>query len=104
MKKEKKQKDTKIQKRAFQLSVNFLVFGGCPTFPFLTTWPKKRAPKKHSKNRGISKAFFEQQMCVTKRQLLDQKNPRPEIPAFILLGLFSLSTRRTQKLAETPIL
>ena len=46
-KKEKNWKNTKNKKKAFQLSVNlFLFLVGVQNFPFLTPWPKKRAPKK----------------------------------------------------------
>ena len=74
--KKEKVKNTKIPKKSFSIiSQNFLFFGGgCPKIPFLTTWPRKRAPKKHYKNRGFSKAFLEKQLCVTKRPLLDKKN------------------------------
>ena len=41
------------------ISENFLLFWvGVQNFLFLTTWPKKRAPKKHYKNRGFSKLIF----------------------------------------------
>ena len=58
-KRRKTKKHENTKKRAFQLSVIFSFFGGCPNFPFLTTWPKKRAPKKHNKNRGFSNPFLE---------------------------------------------
>ena len=59
-KKAQKQKTQKYQKKelvSYQSNFSF-VLGGCPKFPFLTTCPKKRAPKHHYKNRGFSKAFF----------------------------------------------
>ena len=90
-------KNPKIQKRAFQLSVNFSFFGGCPKFPFLTTWPKKRAPKKHNKNRGFSNPFFGKQFCVTSRPLLDKK-PNPEIPIILFSPFSSFSTTKTTKI------
>ena len=59
---EKKQKTQKCQKKSFSVINQFFpFFGGCPKFPFLTTWPKKRAPKKHYKNRGFSNPFFGKQ-------------------------------------------
>ena len=77
IKKEKKtRKNKKYSKMSFSvISENFLLFWvGVQNFPFLTTWPKKRAPKKHYKNRGFSKLFFGKHICVTKRPFLDQKN------------------------------
>ena len=69
-----RKKHKKYQKRAFQLSVNFFFFlVGVQNFPFLTTWPKKRAPQKHYKNKGFSNPFFGKQFCVTKRPFLDKK-------------------------------
>ena len=69
----------------------------------LTTWPKSAHPPKHYKNRGFNKAFFEKQMCITKRPFLDKKT-KPEIPVIIILpSLFSFNKKKTQTLAETPI-
>ena len=55
-------KTQKYQKMSFsainQIFLLFLV--GVQNFPVLTTWPKKRAPRKHYKNRGFSKAIFGQ--------------------------------------------
>ena len=75
-KREKTRKNKKYSKMSFSvISENFLLFWvGVQNFPFLTTWPKKRAPKKHYKNRGFSKLFFGKHICVTKRPFLDQKN------------------------------
>ena len=79
-KKKKKEKETRKNKKYSKMSFsviseNFLLFWvGVQNFPFLTTWPKKRAPKKHYKNRGFSKLFFGKHICVTKRPFLDQKN------------------------------
>ena len=75
-KREKTRKNKKYSKMSFSvISEIFLLFWvGVQNFPFLTTWPKKRAPKKHYKNRGFSKPFFGKHICVTKRPFLDQKN------------------------------
>ena len=45
-KREKTRKNQKYSKMSFSvISENFLRFGvGVQNFPFLTTWPKKRAP------------------------------------------------------------
>ena len=45
------------KKRFFSYQSNFSFLVGVQNFPFLTTWPKKRAPKKQYKNRGFSNPF-----------------------------------------------
>ena len=105
-KKEKKKfKNTKIpknQKKLFSYQSKFSFFwGGVQKLPFLTTWPRKRAPPKHIKNRGFS-LFFEKKLCVTIRPFLDQKNPNPEIPIIIFFCLFSLSTTKNTKISWNP--
>ena len=102
LKKKKNLKTQKYQKRAFQLSVKIFIFwGGVQKLPFLTTWPRKRAPPKHYKNRGFSLFVFEKKLFVTKRPFLDQKNPNPEIPV-IIFGLFSQSTTKNTKISWNP--
>ena len=71
----KNKKNTKIPKKElfkYQSKFSFF-FGGFPKFPFLTTWPEKRAPPKHYKNRGFSNPFCGKQFWVTKRPFLDKK-------------------------------
>ena len=100
-----KQKKTNILKVSFSvISQSFLFSGGCPKCPFLTTWPKKRAPPKHYKNRGFSLLIFEKtKICATKRPFLDQRNPNPEIPVIILFCLLSsLSTTKNPNICWTP--
>ena len=103
--KKRKKKKHKIPKNElFSYQSNFSFFlVGVQNFPFLTTWPKKRAPKKHYKNRGFSKAFFEKQICVTKRPFLDKKTQiqKFQLSFFCLFLLFA--TTKNTKLAETPI-
>ena len=74
-KQKKTRKNKKYSKMSFSvISENFLLFWlGVQNFPFLTTWPKKRAHKKHYKNSGFRAFSFGKQMCVTKRPFLDQK-------------------------------
>ena len=105
-KKPKKQtkKNTKIPKKRFSvISQNFFFLGGgVQKLPFLTTWPRKRAPPKHYKNRGFS-LFFEKKLYVTKRPFSDLKNPNPEIPVIIFfLPFFSLSTTKNTKISWNP--
>ena len=103
-KKKKGEENKNTKRRALQLSINFFFFGGCPKCPFLTTWPKKRPTTKHYKSWVFSKAFFEKQMCVTKRLFLDKKQNLKVQLSFLLPILFSFNKRKIQKLAETPIL
>ena len=105
-KREKKtRKNKKYSKMSFSvISENFPLFWvGVQNFPFLTTWPKKRAPKKHYKNRGFSQLFFGKHICVTKRPFLDQKNLHSQIPIIIFFCLFSsLSTTENTKKCWNP--
>ena len=71
--------------------------------PFLTTWPRKRAPKKHYKNRGFGKAFLEKQLYVTQWPLLDKKNTNPEISVIVFFAFFFSFNNKKPKLAGTPI-
>ena len=75
----------------------FFVFGGCPKFPFFDNLAKKRAPKKHYKNRGLSKAFFEKQICVTKRQFLDKKSQIQLFQLSFFLPIFFLFQQQNKK-------
>ena len=102
-KKNTKKKKKKNQKSFSVISEIFLLFlVGVQNFPFLTTWPKKRAPKKHYKNRGFSNPFFEKQICVTKRPFLDQKNPKPEIPVIIFFAFFFSFNNKKHKNVLKP--
>ena len=104
--KKMKKNTKKNQKRAFQLSVKifFFIWGGVQKFPFLTTWPRKRAPKKHYKNRSFSKAFLEKQLCVTKRPFLDKKNQIQKFQLSFYFGSFLLvQQQKTKTSAEPPI-
>ena len=57
---------------------------------------------KKARNRGFSKAFFEKQICVTKRPFLDNKEPNPEIPVIIFLPFSSLSSTKNTKISWNP--
>ena len=73
-------------------------------FLFLTPWPRKRAPKKHYKNKGFRAFFFEKLLCVTKRPFLDQKNPKfINFSHHFFWPISSLSTTKKPRIAETPI-
>ena len=81
-KKEKKKpptkKTAKTPKNSFSVISQFFPFFwvAFQNFPFLTPWPRKRAPKKHYKNRGFRAFFFGKQLCVTKRPFWDQKTQK----------------------------
>ena len=99
-KKKKKQKKTKkkhknTKKELFSYQSMFYLFWWVSKISFLTPWPKKRAPKKHYKNRGFSKVIFWKQMCVTKRPFLDKKSPNPEIPVIIFVAFSSPKSAET---------
>ena len=72
---EKKKKRKKIPKMSFSvISQNFLCFLlGVRNFPFLTTWPKKRAPQKHYKI-GVSANIFLKKTYASRNGHLWTKN------------------------------
>ena len=101
-KEETKSKNTK--RIAFQLSVKlFLFLAGFSTFPFLTPWPKKRAPKKHDKNRGFRHFFLKSRCASRKGHFWDQKTKIDKFQLSFFCLFSSLSTTKIQKNAETPI-
>ena len=102
---QKNKEITKIPKKSFSVISQFFLFlVGVQNFPFLTTWPKKRAPKKHYKNRGFSNPFCGKQFWVTKRPFLDKKSQIQKFQLSFFFCLFLLlQQQKTQKLAETPI-
>ena len=102
-KRKKRSKPKNTKKKLFSYQQKYFLVG-VQNFPFLITWPKKRAPKNTVKIWGFSKAFLEKQMCVTKRPFLDPQNTKPEIPvimfSFIVFAFSSLSTTKTQNLLK----
>ena len=77
-----------------QLFLLFLV--GVQNFPFLTTWPKKRAPKNTMKI-GVSARHFLKTDRRHETAIFEKKNPNPEISVIIFGGAFSsLSTTKTE--------
>ena len=84
-------KNTRIpQKITFQLSLTFSFFGGgVQKLPFLTTWPKKRAPPKHYKNRGFRNPFCAKKFWVTKRPFRTKKN-KSRNSSYLFFCLFLL--------------
>ena len=68
--------------------------GGCPKIAFLTTWPRKSAPKTHYKIRGFSKAFLEKQLWT--------KNTNPEISVIIFFAFFFSFNNKNTKISWNP--
>ena len=60
------------------ISQTFLfLFGGVQTFPFLTTWPKERAPPKHYRSRGFNKPIFEKKTDMRhEAAIFGQRKPK----------------------------
>ena len=103
-KKEKSRKTKKYSKMSFSvISQNFLFLGGCPKFPFLTTWPKKRAPPKHYKTRGFSKPFLKKTYASRNGHFRTKTTQIQQFQLSFVCLFSSLSTTKTQKCAETPI-
>ena len=84
------------------ISQKFLIFWWVSkNFPFLTTWPRKRAPPKHYKNRGFSTPIFEKQLCATKRPFLDKKKRKFINSSYhFFLPFSSLSTTKNTKICR----
>ena len=87
------------------INQNFLFWGGgVQKFPFLTTWPRKRAPPKHYRNKGFSTPTFEKQLCVTKRPFLDKKNQIQKFQlSFVWALFFSVNNKKHNNLLK-PLL
>ena len=97
-------KTQKYQKKGFSvISQNFLFWGGVQKFPFLTTWPRKRAPKEHYKNWGFSKAFWKNSYASRNGHFWTKK-PYPEIPDHFFGSFLLFQQQKTQNSAETPVL
>ena len=77
----KNEKTQKIpQKWAFQLSVNFfLLFGGCPKFPFFDNLAQKARTQKNTIKKGVQQVFLETDVRH-ETAISGQKKPKPEIP------------------------
>ena len=79
---------------------------GVQNFLFLTTWPKKRAPRKHYKNRGLSLLFFEEKDMRYETAIFGPT--KTQIQKFQLSFFFAyfllFQHQKTQKIAETPFL
>ena len=100
--KERKSKKHNNTKKSFSVISQIFLFWGVSKIPFLTTWPRKRAPKNTLKI-GVSARHFWKNSYASRNSHFRTKN---QIQKFQLsfLGLFSsLSTTKTQKSVDTPI-
>ena len=100
--KSKKHKNTK--KRAFQSSVKiFFFWHGIQKLPFLTPWPRKRAPQKHYKNRGFSLFLLERSYASRNGHFWTKKTQIQKFQLSFFLAFFLFQKQKTQKSVETPI-
>ena len=101
--KKEKVKNTKIPKKSFSvISQNFLSFWqGIQKLPFLTPWPRKRAPKNTIKT-GVSACFFGKKLCVTKRPFLDKKTQIQKFQLLFFLAFFSFSKTKNTRICWNP--
>ena len=89
-KERKREKHKNTKKELFCYQSKFSLFGGCPKSPFLTTWPRKRAPKNTIKL-GFQQGIFGQNSYALRNVLFWTKNPNPQIPVIIFcFGSFLL--------------
>ena len=92
----------RIQLKLFSYQSIFFFFGGCPKFPFFDNLAKKACTQKHNKNRGFSKALFEEVICVTKQPFSDRQKTRSEIPVIIFLASFFSFNNKSTKIGRNP--
>ena len=102
----KKKKTQKYQKKSFSvISQNFLFFWqGIQKLPFLTPWPRKRAPKNTIKI-GVSACFFLERSYASRNgHFWTKKTQIHKFQlSFFFLPFFLFQKQKTQKSAETPI-
>ena len=99
-------KQQKHQKNSFSVISQIFPFFwvAFQNFPFLTPWPRKRAPKNTIKI-GVSGPFFLKSSCVSRNGRFWTK--KPKIYKFQLSFFFAyfllFQKQKTPKSAETPI-
>ena len=100
-KKKTNKKTQKYKKQKLSVINQFFGGGGVQKLPFLTAWPRKRAPSKHYKNRGFS-LFFEK---IMRHETAIFGPKKSQIQKFQLsfFACFFNNNKETPKLAETPI-
>ena len=102
--KERKRKNTKIPKKSFSvISQIFLSFWqGIQELPFLTPWPRKRAPKNTMKI-WVSAYFFWKEVMRHETAIFGQKKPNSEIPVIIFfLPFFLFQKQKNTKICWNP--
>ena len=101
-KKKPPKKTAKTPKNSFSvISHIFLFWVVFQSFPFLTPWPRKRAPKKHYKNRGF-RAFFLESRCASRNGHCWTKKPKFTNFSyhFFLPIFFSFNNKKPQTLLK----
>ena len=104
-KKTQKHKNTPKKKSFSVISQFFFCFWWVSKISLFWQLGQKNAhPKKHYKNRGFSKAFFEKQICVTKRPFLDKKSQIQKFQlSFFFFCLFLLfQQQKNTKISWNP--
>ena len=104
--KKEKEKNTKIPKKelfSYQSKFSFF-WQGIQKLPFLTPWPRKRAPKNTIKI-GVSACFFLERSYASRNGHFWTKKTQIQKfqLSFFFLPFFSFKNKKTQKSAETPI-
>ena len=103
--KEGKKETAKIPKNSFSIiSQIFPFLVGFQNLPFLTSWPKKRASKKHYKN-WVSSTFFLKSRCASRNGHFWNKKPKVINFNYHFFGpIFFSFNNKKPKIAETPVL
>ena len=96
-------KTAKIPKNSFsvisQIFAFFLV--AFQNFPLLTPWPKKRAPKKHYKNRCLRHIFLKSRCASRNGHSWTKKTKIHKFQlSFFCLVVFSFNNPKAQKLLK----
>ena len=97
-------KSTKIPKKelfSYQSKFSFF-WGGVQKSPFLTTWPRKRAPQNTIKI-GVSARHFWKNSYASRNGHFWTKSPNPEIPAIIFIGSFLLLQQQKTHTSAEPL-
>ena len=94
----------KYSKMSFSaISQNFPFWVGVQNFPFLTTWPKKRAPPKHHKI-GVSANFVLKKTYASRNGLFWTKKTKSRNSSYhLFMPIFFSFNHKNTKNAETPI-
>ena len=102
--KTKKHKNAKKELFSYQSIFSFFMVG-VQNFPFLTTWPKKERSQKNTIKIGFQQPIFWKTVLSHETAIFGQKKPKSRNSSYhFFFCLFSsLTTTKTQKLAETPI-